>query len=398
MKVSYFFFYNVCKFLNLSLCSDISEESARLTISQSIDIKEEIITEELFDDIGNNLNAEEQYAKKCNDWIEPTQGSDAENFDDNVEDDFDVEEHFSENIDYITLSDKKNEVEDIPLQFSSQSFQVPNDMNPKVVLEKLPMCDICEKSFDSSRALRHHKKSEHNRIVRDSKIKESSDLNENPLKDEDLPAHEFLLKYTMKDDPKWSISLIIKPYVYAQKRSSPNGKTYWYCIQCKEQDCITEAISMKLLDSDGKPNHGLQSADPNHICNPCPSYHLQKKFTILWNNSIHENPDEEPRKLYEKTKQDICDLIDDENVKLLFLDKIPTFANMWKNIYYNRNLVHPKIVEKRSVRKCAMCDFESLSNDEFKTHIKNMHRGMKPHSKARLESHKSTGHLNVKGK
>ena len=280
MKVSYFFFYNVCKIVNLTLCSDISEESARLTISQSIDIKEEIITEELFDDIGNNLNAEEQYSKKCNDWIEPTQGSDAENFDGNVEDDFDVEEQFSENLDYFTLSDKKNELEDIPLQVVAQSFQVPHDMNPKVVLEKLPMCDICEKSFDSSRALRHHKKSEHNKIVRDSKIKERSDLNENPLKDEELPAHEFMLKYTMKDDPKWSISLIIKPYVYAQKRSSPNGKTYWYCIQCKEQDCITEAISMKLLDSDGKPNHELQSADPNHVCNPCPSYHLQKKFTI----------------------------------------------------------------------------------------------------------------------
>ena len=211
-----------------------------------------------------------------------------------------------------------------------------------------------------------------------------------------LPLHEFLYKNTMKDDVKGGISLIIKPYVYAKKKSNYNGKTYWYCIHCKKQGCFTSAISIEKLDPDGKPNHELQSADSNHVCNPCPSNYLCKKFMHQLNSSIYENPAKDPRKLYEKIKQDMLDTIDD-NVKSLFLSKITKSGNIPKEIKGN--------VKKR---KCAMCDFESFSNDEFKTHMKDMHRGMKPHqcttcgkvfgSKAKLESHESTGHLIIRGK
>ena len=224
-----------------------------------------------------------------------------------------------------------------------------------------------------------------------------------------LPPHEFTYRYTIddKNDFKWVANLIIKPYVFSKKRRGRNGTWYWYCCDCRDQDCSTAAISKETLGPDGKPINELISADSNHVCNPCPSRHLKLLFRNQMNDIILQNPWMTAAELYEKTKQDICDLIDDENVKILFLDKIPTFANMWRNINYNRNLVHPKIVEKGSVKKCAMCDFESFSNDEFKTHIKNMHRGIKPHqcktcgkffgSKARLESHESSRHLKVKG-
>ena len=102
----------------------------------------------------------------------------------------------------------------------------------------------------------------------------------------------------------------------------------------------------------------------------------------------------------------------DPALQKIFLDNVPDktiSAEMLRRLKRGLKMGHTDKIRGNAItRKCAMCDFESLSNDEFKTHMKNMHRGMKPHqcttcgkcfgSKARLESHESTGHLKVKGK
>ena len=222
--------------------------------------------------------------------------------------------------------------------------------------------------------------------------------------DKGLPLHEFTYRCTIdnKNEFRWVVNLIIKPYVFSKKRSV-RGRTYWYCNHCREQDCITVAISKEISNPDEKPVHELSSVDSNHVCNPCPSQHLKVKFRNQLNDVILQNPWLTAAEAYETVKSDMCKSMD-QGLQKIFLDNVQHLeisAQILRNV--KRGLVkmshtdkivceicghqtndfssmgkhrkenHPDQCKITKSHKCDTCGKSFLQHANLIVHIKNVH-------------------------
>ena len=220
-----------------------------------------------------------------------------------------------------------------------------------------------------------------------------------------LPPHEFTYRYTIddKNDFKWVANLIIKPYVFSKKRRGRNGTWYWYCCDCRDQDCSTAAISKETLGPDGKPINELISADSNHVCNPCPSRHLKLLFRNQMNDIILQNPWMTAAEAYETAKSDMCESMDPALQKV-FLDNVQNVAisaemlrrlkrglvkmshsdeivcemcghkaNDFVSMGKHRKEKHPDECKINKSNKCDTCGKTFLQHANLVIHIKNVH-------------------------
>ena len=182
-----------------------------------------------------------------------------------------------------------------------------------------------------------------------------------PVQEDDhtkLPSHEFSLKlkFSVQKGFSWSASLIIKPYVYTA-HSRDRSKVVWRCIKCREQDCSTHAKSEVTFGPDGKPSHELKSYDSNHVCNPCPSYHLLRLFRDRLSIVSTEDLLMTFPEAYEKVKNEMLKTMDPA-LQNVFLQKLPSVSTMASNYTRPRKF----LVERKSSSDnfvCELCSYEA---------------------------------------
>ena len=243
------------------------------------------------------------------------------------------------------------------------------------------------------------------------KVFECTDDNEEMEIDPNLPEHEFVQKYipySSKNCPKngsfrWVSTLIVEPYVYTVIRNRDDRQD-WQCSPCLTQKHRIGACSEIVgIGPNGKPKLRLKSVDTNHICNASPDNHLHTKFMNSLQNAIVQDPASNLQVLYDKFKEELCQTLDSE-MRELFLSRVKPFATMSRNLYRLQKSLVPQ--QGRYRYSCELCEFQAANMDEYKTHKKKEHRGIKPHqcstcgkvfgSKSNLATHEARGHKTFK--
>ena len=188
-----------------------------------------------------------------------------------------------------------------------------------------------------------------------------------------LPSHEFSykLQYSAKKGFSWSASLIIAPYVYTT-HTKTRTKVLWHCTKCKEQDCSTYARSEVTFGPDGKPSYVLKSYDSNHVCNPCPSYHLLRLFRDRLSIVSTEDLLMTFPEAYEKVKNEMLKTMDPA-LQNIFLQKLPSVSTMASHYTRPRKF----LVERKSSSDnfvCELCSYEANDIALLRKHRNNKHQ------------------------
>ena len=188
-----------------------------------------------------------------------------------------------------------------------------------------------------------------------------------------MPSHEFSykLQYSAKKGFSWSASLIIAPYVYTT-HTKTRTKVLWHCTKCKEQDCSTYARSEVTFGPDGKPSYELKSYDSNHVCNPCPSYHLLRLFKNKLTLAISEDLLMTLPEAYEKVKNEMLKTMDPA-LRNIFLQKLLSVQTMTPNLGRFRKL----LVERKSPSDnyvCELCSYETCDITSLRKHRNQKHQ------------------------
>ena len=188
-----------------------------------------------------------------------------------------------------------------------------------------------------------------------------------------MPPHEFSYKlnFTQQKGLYWNASLIIKPYVYSTNKKIGN-KVVWRCCKCREQECSTQAKSEVTFGPDGKPSYVLKSYDPNHVCNPCPSYHLLRLFRDRLSIVSTEDLLMTFPEAYEKVKNEMLKTMDSA-LQNIFLQKLPSVSTMASHYTRPRKF----LVERKSSSDnfvCELCSYEANDIALLRKHRNNKHQ------------------------
>ena len=188
-----------------------------------------------------------------------------------------------------------------------------------------------------------------------------------------MPPHEFSYKlnFTQQKGLYWNASLIIKPYVYSTYQKIGN-KVVWRCCKCREQECSTQAKSEVTFGPDGKPSYVLKSYDPNHVCNPCPSYHLLRLFRDRLSIVSTEDLLMTFPEAYEKVKNEMLKTMDSA-LQNIFLQKLPSVSTMASHYTRPRKF----LVERKSSSDnfvCELCSYEANDIALLRKHRNNKHQ------------------------
>ena len=190
-----------------------------------------------------------------------------------------------------------------------------------------------------------------------------------------LPSHEFSYKlnFSAKKGVSWSASLIIKPYVYTTHTKTRN-KVLWLCTKCREQDCTTFARSEVTFGPDGKPSYELKSYDSNHVCNPCPSYHLLRLFRDRLSIVSSEDLLMTVPEAYEKVKNEMLQTMDPA-LRNIFLQKLPSVSTIGTSRSITRS--RKFLVERKSSSDnfvCELCSYEAYDIASLRKHRNHKHQ------------------------
>ena len=165
--------------------------------------------------------------------------------------------------------------------------------------------------------------------------------------------------------------MIIAPYVYTT-HTKTRTKVLWHCTKCKEQDCSTYARSEVTFGPDGKPSYELKSYDSNHVCNPCPSYHLLRLFKNKLTLAISEDLLMTLPEAYEKVKNEMLKTMDPA-LRNIFLQKLLSVQTMTPNLGRFRKL----LVERKSPSDnyvCELCSYETCDITSLRKHRNQKHQ------------------------
>lgn len=187
-----------------------------------------------------------------------------------------------------------------------------------------------------------------------------------------LPPHEFSykLKFSVQKGFSWSASLIIKPYVYTTHQRDRN-KVIWKCIKCREQDCSTPARSEVTFGPDGKPSHELKSYNSDHVCNPCPSYHMLRLFRDRLSIVSTEDLLMTFPEAYEKVKNEMLQTMDPA-LKDFFLQKLPSVSKIASNYSKPRKYLADRKSSDNFV--CELCSYEANNIASLRKHRNEKHQ------------------------
>ena len=189
-----------------------------------------------------------------------------------------------------------------------------------------------------------------------------------------MPDHEFSYKvnFTPKRGIFWSASLIIKPYVFTIHTSKGN-KVRWNCLKCRrDQDSSTFAWTEMKMGPDDKPSYELKSVDANHVCNPSPTYYLDRLFRNKLSIVISEDLLQSIPEAYETVKNEMCQTMDPVLQKI-FLQNLPPVKSITSNFSkFRKSLSERRISSDNFV--CEICSYETCDLALMRRHRHDKHQ------------------------
>ena len=182
----------------------------------------------------------------------------------------------------------------------------------------------------------------------------SSDEDENEVSDtediienNDLPEHEFVTEEKTvksgknKGQKKYTTTLMIPPYIFKRKVDKKVGSACLFtCNGCEKLGYRISASCIKVSkDSKGKCEYKLTRTPTSHRCTPSSTSHLKTKFTKALYHEVANDPIKPVGKIYEELRSRFTSELDNEDIKISFLNDIPSFKSINPDLNRHRQLI-----------------------------------------------------------